>query len=56
MTGFKNALCLASRPDVEGTFATGYWQRCHRHTKHEGRHRVVFRDGGVRECCAELLR
>ena len=46
---FKNALCLASRPDVEGKYATGYWQRCHRHTQHEGRHRVVFRDGGVRE-------
>ena len=49
MTGFKNALWLASRPDLEGQFRSEYWQLCHRHKKHKGRHRIVFRDGGVRE-------
>ena len=45
---FKNALCLLECPD----FSYGpvsWWHRCHRHNHHKGRHRVVFRDGGVRE-------
>ena len=46
--GFKNALCLASVPGWGWTIG-GYWLSCKRRTNHPGRHRVVFRDGGVGE-------
>lgn len=46
---FKNALCLARRPDLYASFSHSYAHLCKRHTNHPGRHRVVFRDGGVRE-------
>ena len=45
---FRNALCLAGIPDW-GWNIGGYWLSCKRRTNHLGRHRVVFRDGGVRE-------
>ena len=45
---FKNALCLAHRPDYYGP-AGGWHQSCHRRTGHEGRHRIVYWDGGVLE-------
>ena len=42
---FKNALCLHPIPDWYG----GHAPCCRRRRGHLGRHRVVFRDGGVRE-------
>ncbi len=48
MKPFKGALCLAHLPDFY--YGGGrYEYRCKRHKEHPGRHRVVFRDGGVRE-------
>lgn len=44
---FKNALCLAGLPDWLG-YAPWVVQ-CHRRANHLGRHRVVYRDGGIRE-------
>lgn len=40
---FKNALCQAPIPDYP------YGPDCRRRSEHSGSHRVVFRDGGVRE-------
>ena len=36
-------------PDVAGYTYPPYALQCKRHGHHEGRHRVNFRDGGVRE-------
>jgi len=44
---FKNALCLAALPDWLGY--APWAMQCHRRTGHPGRHRVVYRDGGIRE-------
>jgi len=46
---FKNALCLSPIPDAYGYSYPPYSLCCHRRHKHPGEHRVVFRDGGVRE-------
>lgn len=45
---FKNALCLATIPDYAGG-PVPWALECHRLAYHPGLHRVVFRDGGVRE-------
>lgn len=49
MTVFKNALCLAGIPDAAGYSGVPYSLQCKRRTGHPKKHRVVFRDGGVRE-------
>lgn len=46
---FKNALCLAPIPDAYGYIRPPWCLQCHRRGGHPGKHRVVFRDGGVRE-------
>lgn len=49
MSLFKNALCLASIPDSAGYGGSPPWHlQCHRRASHEGQHRVVFQDKGVR--------
>jgi hypothetical protein len=46
---FKNALCLAPIPDSSGYVYPPYALLCHRRRRHPLKHRVVFRDGGIRE-------
>lgn len=45
---FKNALCMRLLPDAYGHERSNYWLSCHRRTKHNGLHRVKFRDGKYR--------
>ncbi len=42
---FKNALCLAMRPEANWPGADGYHHRCKRLADHQGRHRVKYTDG-----------
>jgi hypothetical protein len=44
---FKNALCLAYRPEADWPGARGYSHCCKRHADHQGMHRVKYDDGYV---------
>ena len=46
---FKNAVCQAPIPDAPGYSYPPYALCCKRRAHHEGKHRVKFADGGVRE-------